>query len=129
MAQHVCNCAPVAQGIERLPPEQKAAGSNPAGGTSIHAAQRHFWWIFCRRAKYVPDGPSKTPSRDIGAEGPAPTAAGQSLMNIGENPYQDADLLMRLGNQLIHDDLNGNWAASQAVCRERPPPARSIKDC
>lgn len=25
--------APVAQGIERLPPEQKAAGSNPAGGT------------------------------------------------------------------------------------------------
>ena len=26
-------CAPVAQGIERLPPEQKAAGSNPAGGT------------------------------------------------------------------------------------------------
>ena len=25
--------APIAQGIERLPPEQKAAGSNPAGGT------------------------------------------------------------------------------------------------
>ena len=34
MAQHVCRCAPVAQGIERLPPEQKAAGSNPAGGTA-----------------------------------------------------------------------------------------------
>src|ERR1700677_87708 len=33
MAQHVHQCAPVAQGIERLPPEQKAAGSNPAGGT------------------------------------------------------------------------------------------------
>ena len=28
------SCAPVAQGIERLPPEQKAAGSNPAGGTT-----------------------------------------------------------------------------------------------
>ena len=28
-------CAPVAQGIERLPPEQKAAGSNPAGGTHL----------------------------------------------------------------------------------------------
>ena len=27
--------APVAQGIERLPPEQKAAGSNPAGGTNV----------------------------------------------------------------------------------------------
>ena len=27
--------APVAQGIERLPPEQKAAGSNPAGGTTL----------------------------------------------------------------------------------------------
>jgi hypothetical protein len=38
-AQHVSRCAPVAQGIERLPPEQKAAGSNPAGGTSVSAAQ------------------------------------------------------------------------------------------
>ena len=38
MAQHLCRCAPVAQGIERLPPEQKAAGSNPAGGTSVYAA-------------------------------------------------------------------------------------------
>ena len=28
-------CAPMAQGIERLPPEQKAAGSNPAGGTKV----------------------------------------------------------------------------------------------
>jgi hypothetical protein len=34
--------APVAQGIERLPPEQKAAGSNPAGGTSVLALQRRF---------------------------------------------------------------------------------------
>jgi hypothetical protein len=25
--------APIAQGIERLPPEQKAVGSNPTGGT------------------------------------------------------------------------------------------------
>src|SRR5882757_7608920 len=33
-AQSLLSCAPVAQGIERLPPEQKAAGSNPAGGTS-----------------------------------------------------------------------------------------------
>ena len=33
---------PVAQGIERLPPEQKAAGSNPAGGTGICAVQRPF---------------------------------------------------------------------------------------
>jgi hypothetical protein len=36
------SCAPVAQGIERLPPEQKAAGSNPAGGTSVIAGQRVF---------------------------------------------------------------------------------------
>lgn len=33
MAPHYAS-APVAQGIERLPPEQKAAGSNPAGGTT-----------------------------------------------------------------------------------------------
>lgn len=33
MAQRPSRSAPVAQGIERLPPEQKAAGSNPAGGT------------------------------------------------------------------------------------------------
>jgi hypothetical protein len=33
---HACSArAPVAQGIERLPPEQKAAGSNPAGGTTF----------------------------------------------------------------------------------------------
>ena len=30
------------------------------------------------------------------------TAAGQSLMNPGENPYQDADLLVRLRNRLMH---------------------------
>ena len=36
-AQHVA-CAPVAQGIERLPPEQKAAGSIPAGGTTPETA-------------------------------------------------------------------------------------------
>ena len=29
--------APLAQGIERLPPEQKAAGSNLAGGTTLFA--------------------------------------------------------------------------------------------
>src|SRR4029453_11201852 len=39
---HSFYCAPVAQGIERLPPEQKAAGSNPAGGTSVLALQRRF---------------------------------------------------------------------------------------
>lgn len=33
-AAYICD-APVAQGIERLPPEQKAAGSNPAGGTTF----------------------------------------------------------------------------------------------
>ena len=32
--------ASVAQGIERSPPERKAAGSNPAGGTSGHGANR-----------------------------------------------------------------------------------------
>src|ERR1700692_3940457 len=36
-------CAPVAQGIERLPPEQKAAGSNPAGGTVFMLVIRCFW--------------------------------------------------------------------------------------
>jgi hypothetical protein len=35
-------CAPVAQGIERLPPEQKAAGSNPAGGTTLTSANADF---------------------------------------------------------------------------------------
>lgn len=35
MVQQQSCRAPVAQGIERLPPEQKAAGSNPAGGTSL----------------------------------------------------------------------------------------------
>src|SRR5215207_5914553 len=40
------SCAPVAQGIERLPPEQKAAGSNPAGGT-LRPAQ------MCLRARYA----------------------------------------------------------------------------
>ena len=34
-------CAPVAQGIERLPPEQKAAGSIPAGGTTLTSANAH----------------------------------------------------------------------------------------
>jgi hypothetical protein len=29
-------CAPIAQGIERLPPEQKAAGSNPVRGTNAN---------------------------------------------------------------------------------------------
>jgi hypothetical protein len=28
-------CAPVAQGIERQPPELEAAGSNPAGRTNL----------------------------------------------------------------------------------------------
>jgi hypothetical protein len=42
MAQHVCRSAPVAQGIERLPPEQKAAGSNPAGGTEKFAGHMAF---------------------------------------------------------------------------------------
>ena len=44
-------CAPVAQGIERLPPEQKAAGSNPAGGTVLtralgRAPSQHVWRLF-----------------------------------------------------------------------------------
>ena len=30
-----CSAAPLAQGIERLPPEQKAVGSNPTGGASL----------------------------------------------------------------------------------------------
>ncbi|SIP67258.1 hypothetical protein BN9982_600004 [Mycobacterium tuberculosis] len=38
--RNVSSCAPVAQGIERLPPEQKAAGSNPAGGTRVDLASR-----------------------------------------------------------------------------------------
>lgn len=33
--RNVSSCAPVAQGIERLPPEQKAAGSNPAGAQGL----------------------------------------------------------------------------------------------
>jgi hypothetical protein len=45
-----CGCqspqhAPVAQGIERQPPELKAAGSNPAGRTIQNGdpyADRHF---------------------------------------------------------------------------------------
>ena len=41
----VCSaCAPVAQGIERLPPEQKAAGSNPAGGTTPKTASHQVLW-------------------------------------------------------------------------------------
>jgi hypothetical protein len=34
--------APVAQGIERLPPEQKAAGSNPVGGTTFDLVKHHI---------------------------------------------------------------------------------------
>ena len=41
-AQHYVACAPVAQGIERLPPEQKAAGSNPAGGTSLTSTINYY---------------------------------------------------------------------------------------
>ncbi|MDT5083357.1 MAG: hypothetical protein QOJ61_400 [Mycobacterium sp.] len=40
MAHRFHLCAPVAQGIERLPPEQKAAGSIPAGGTLGIPAKR-----------------------------------------------------------------------------------------
>jgi hypothetical protein len=36
------SCAPVAQGIERLPPEQKAAGSNPAGGTTFDLVKHYL---------------------------------------------------------------------------------------
>src|SRR5689334_22565292 len=43
-------CAPVAQGIERLPPEQKAAGSNPAGGTYFTAAHSALLAVTARHA-------------------------------------------------------------------------------
>ena len=36
--------APVAQGIERLPPEQKAAGSNPVRGTHLARHQHLTSW-------------------------------------------------------------------------------------
>jgi hypothetical protein len=39
-----CTQAPVAQRIERLPPEQEVAGSNPAGRTS------NIWWLSWSRA-------------------------------------------------------------------------------
>lgn len=36
-------CALVAQGIERLPPEQKAAGSNPVKGTIFFSLKSSFF--------------------------------------------------------------------------------------
>ena len=48
-------CAPVAQGIERLPPEQKAAGSNPAGGTSSVAGHRLFLGLSDTRVRLACD--------------------------------------------------------------------------
>lgn len=47
--------APVAQGIERLPPEQKAAGSNPAGGTHITSSSAVNWGAAVAR---VPESPA-----------------------------------------------------------------------
>lgn len=44
-------CAPVAQGIERLPPEQKAAGSIPAGGTTWPAVM----WFRARFVRLTPE--------------------------------------------------------------------------
>jgi hypothetical protein len=54
--------APVAQGIERLPPEQKAAGSNPAGGTfppQVNAVSPNL----VRVIQHRPDAPCHTMSQ------------------------------------------------------------------
>ena len=44
-------CAPVAQGIERPPPERKAAGSNPAGGTIV---ENGLWQRIRPRVQHLP---------------------------------------------------------------------------
>ncbi len=46
----VSNRAPVAQGIERLPPEQKVVGSNPIRGTAGPARNHHG---FCQHGIHV----------------------------------------------------------------------------
>ena len=61
----------VAQGIERSPPERKAAGSNPAGGTKSVSEELKFG------TKRVHEGCRKTASRGYGFSGaPGHSGAG-----------------------------------------------------
>src|SRR4051812_7470393 len=65
--------APIAQGIERLPPEQKAVGSNPTGGTTFLIREPHG--LFVLRRRRVPlvhaDGCAvRGTARGQGASGP-----------------------------------------------------------
>ncbi len=107
--------APVAQGIERSPPERKVAGSNPAGRASTEPP--------CRSPGFLPDlAPSISTS--IGERGHRPPPAGPAA--IGRLPAPAGES----GGILI---LCCAWRRSlrrdaRPACRLRGTPAHGCTD-
>lgn len=74
----------VAQGIERLPPEQKAAGSNPVKGTrEIHRARPCAWPFLFLRARRRVKAPGRVPAYSMSAKiSPGSSPASRNFLRV-----------------------------------------------